>query len=797
MSARAAVPTTSFTVSASSNNAVVFNGSTQYATSAAFSSISLSSFTLEFWMKENATHAAYSPLACLFSGSTRYMALANDNPADTANVNYVVDRASSDAFCGNSSAVFTPTNWTHFALTYDSSTGNCDVYINGSLMSESFSSPGAGALVGMSNFQVRLGAAFDLGAFTDSTFGMMRLWNTVKTSTQLGAYSTYYINPALHTDLVGNWNFADGSGSTIVNTANPGVGDITLTGSPSWTTGPTLSVYPYGGARTTVSTTRRTASTRNFASDLPTVFPPPPPVAPPPAPPPVDTSKSTVPRGIAISGLEFGASSEQQTFNYFQNKGFNTARLAFKWETLQPDLNGALDAAGKAQLDDQINKATTAGIKIILDCHNYGRRVVRPNGGFTDDFTTSPQATFSVPWSDQDTGAGTLTFRDYGRGMAGTLNNPVSGGGYKWTFQGKFEGYDHPYAEVFLETFRVSDSLKYAFVWNPSSGDWSMRKYVNSTSETILASGNKSVSIGTYYTFVIDIGATTSGKINVSIDGTPMFTTNSVNTDANITRGQVAIWPAGVRFTVKSMTLNIGGDTSSGNATTRTIGDGVLTTAHLADLWSRITSAYINNDTVYGFDIMNEPHDMPVPTSTSNYNTTSTVTLMHQASINAIRAVDTTGKKWILCCIDSWGGVQNFSTLYGTNATPWLTDPKNKLCYSFHYYFDDDHSGTYPIAFKTSNNTNIPSEAAPMMQWAVSKGVNLHCGEYGVPNQSSWLVCLTTFLDLCNQYNVWTNHWAGGDPYTSPTTIQPTNSYTTDRLQMSVVGLTKYLGTLK
>lgn len=508
----------------------------------------------------------------------------------------------------------------------------------------------------------------------------------------------------------------------------------------------------------------------------------------PPVPPPPPT---TVPRGIAISGLEFGGTSEQATYNYFASKGFNTARIAFKWETLQPYLNGALDATAKADLDTQIARAGNANLKVILDCHSYGRRIYFPNGGFTDDFANSNgQTTFRVPYSDSDTGAGTLLFRDYGRGIAGTLSN---GPRYKFTITAKFENANDVFAEAWFETMRVDDNNRYTFVWNPTTDVWRLSKVVSGVT-TQLATGTLTCNIGTFYTIVVDVGNTTNGKINVSVNGTPVFTTNSVNTDATLTAGYVGIWPAGVRLNTKDVELDILGDTTAGNTTYEAIGGGVLTKEHLADMWSRIATAYANNSTVYGFDIMNEPHDMPVPTTTSNYNTNATVTLMHQASINAIRLV--TATKWILCCFDSWGGAQSFVGQYGTDPEPFLTDPANKLIYSFHYYFDDDHSGTFPIAFKSSNESRISDEVAPVMSWAQGRGLRVHCGEYGVPNTAEWQVCLTTFLGLCNLYNVWANHWAAGDPYTSTTTLQPTSNYTIDRLQMAVVGAPGNLGTI-
>jgi endoglucanase len=48
-------------------------------------------------------------------------------------------------------------------------------------------------------------------------------------------------------------------------------------------------------------------------------------------------------------------------------------RIAFKWERMQPALNGPLDPAYLASLDALVAHASTIGIRVILDPHNYAR----------------------------------------------------------------------------------------------------------------------------------------------------------------------------------------------------------------------------------------------------------------------------------------------------------------------------------------------------------------------------------------------------------------------------------------
>lgn len=53
-------------------------------------------------------------------------------------------------------------------------------------------------------------------------------------------------------------------------------------------------------------------------------------------------------------------------------RGLNVVRLPFLWERVQPTLNGALDAPYLGYLLQAMRDANTAGLKVIIDMHNYG-----------------------------------------------------------------------------------------------------------------------------------------------------------------------------------------------------------------------------------------------------------------------------------------------------------------------------------------------------------------------------------------------------------------------------------------
>lgn len=69
----------------------------------------------------------------------------------------------------------------------------------------------------------------------------------------------------------------------------------------------------------------------------------------------------------------------------------NVARLAFRWERLQPALNNPFDASELNRLDSFVASATAAGMNIVLDPHNYARWYANvvgssglPNSAFAD-----------------------------------------------------------------------------------------------------------------------------------------------------------------------------------------------------------------------------------------------------------------------------------------------------------------------------------------------------------------------------------------------------------------------------
>jgi hypothetical protein len=62
----------------------------------------------------------------------------------------------------------------------------------------------------------------------------------------------------------------------------------------------------------------------------------------------------------------------QQSFAYVASRGMSLVRLPVRWERVQPVLGGPLNTAEVQRIADAVARADAAGLRVILDIHNYG-----------------------------------------------------------------------------------------------------------------------------------------------------------------------------------------------------------------------------------------------------------------------------------------------------------------------------------------------------------------------------------------------------------------------------------------
>ena len=141
------------------------------------------------------------------------------------------------------------------------------------------------------------------------------------------------------------------------------------------------------------------------------------------------------PTGLPGSeGTNFFAPTAQSFLDYAA-AGFKVVRLPYFIERLQPTIGQAFDATYKAYIDQAITDAATAGLKVILEPHNFGRRYVWVNGGFTSDFATTDNK-----WDGGTQSGGKLQVTNFQAALAGSLTNS----GYSFTVKAEINSVDGP-----------------------------------------------------------------------------------------------------------------------------------------------------------------------------------------------------------------------------------------------------------------------------------------------------------------------------------------------------------------
>lgn len=116
-------------------------------------------------------------------------------------------------------------------------------------------------------------------------------------------------------------------------------------------------------------------------------------------------------RGVNIAGGEFGNQLPGQVgthyvyptkaeIDYYVKLGFTLIRVPFRWERLQPTLNGPLATTDRQALRDIVTYATAKGMIVVLDMHNYGQRGTGANYATMTNIGTAtvPTAALSDAW---------------------------------------------------------------------------------------------------------------------------------------------------------------------------------------------------------------------------------------------------------------------------------------------------------------------------------------------------------------------------------------------------------------
>ena len=205
----------------------------------------------------------------------------------------------------------------------------------------------------------------------------------------------------------------------------------------------------------------------------------------------------------------------------------------------------------------------------------------------------------------------------------------------------------------------------------------------------------------------------------------------------------------------------------------KVIGSTDVPIASFADFWTKLASAVKGFANIWGYDLMNEPHNMNGQWAAAA-----------QAAVNGIRTVDTTHT--ILVEGDAWSTA---STWQAYNANLNVNDPAHKLMYEAHQYFDANNSGTYTQSYDQQGAyaTIGVDRLAPFVTWLQQHGAQGFIGEFGVPgNDPRWLTVLDNFVAAMQASGLSGTYWAGGPWWGNyALSIEPSNGQ--DKPQMDVL----------
>jgi endoglucanase len=84
-----------------------------------------------------------------------------------------------------------------------------------------------------------------------------------------------------------------------------------------------------------------------------------------------------------VHGIHYTFNSEA-TFRYFSGKGLRLMRIPVRWERLQPELGGPLDAAYLGLLKTNVAWAKAHDSEVIIDVQNFGRYWIQEGGALRE-----------------------------------------------------------------------------------------------------------------------------------------------------------------------------------------------------------------------------------------------------------------------------------------------------------------------------------------------------------------------------------------------------------------------------
>ena len=227
------------------------------------------------------------------------------------------------------------------------------------------------------------------------------------------------------------------------------------------------------------------------------------------------------------------------------------------------------------------------------------------------------------------------------------------------------------------------------------------------------------------------------------------------------------------------------------------LGSSAVPVSAFLNVWTQIADRYKDSDAVYGYDLMNEPHNVSLAIWSD----------AAQQAVDAIRTKDT--KHYILVeGLGASGANMWLPTSLSGNATLDIRDPIGRLVYSAHSYWDFKHDndntpptysgndGNYEtIDIPASNQVGV-NHVRAFVEWVKNERPYAfgNVGEFGIPYNHAyteqWKAVLSEFLQYLGDNNISTTYWASGKYWGNyPLSCHPNPFPGVDKPQMAVLEL--------
>ena len=186
------------------------------------------------------------------------------------------------------------------------------------------------------------------------------------------------------------------------------------------------------------------------------------------------------------------------------------------------------------------------------------------------------------------------------------------------------------------------------------------------------------------------------------------------------------------------------------------IGTDALSYESYGQFWRMLADELKGFSNLYGYGLMNEPHDLPKNVSWAK---------MAQTAIDSIRSTDM--RTAIMVGGYHWSSARRW--VHMSDHLRHLKDPADNLVFEAHCYFDFDGSGTYKFSYEQEEGT--PDRGVelvrPFVEWLNRYHLRGIIGEYGIPEgDERWEETLDHFLAYLSKNGVPALYWASGPWWT-------------------------------